>query len=143
MQYITSGDVKQGGASVVWTKGKQLPRSRVYAVAVGDTWRPETLSFERYTYCWEMGLAHEWGHCLIARFKPRLVNDTLNHRVGLYALRFEMLAWRLAKSFLHRQHWSEQHALECLETHWQKTFGYGTKLPAKLEIVPYQRRGEN
>lgn len=138
MEYVTIGDVVTGGASVTWCKGKRLPGSRIYAVAPEDTWRPETLSFDRYGHYWEASLAHEWGHCLVQRFKRRLLEDVLHHRVGLYGFRFEVLAWRLAKSFLDPRLWDEEHALLCLETHWQKTFGIGKKLPAKLRIIPYQ-----
>lgn len=142
MDYIRTGDIVNGGASVTWTKGSQLPGSRIYAVAPGDTWQPETLCFDRLDPYWEMSLAHEWGHCLMQHFKPRLAEDVLNHRVGLYGFRFEVLAWRLAKSFLDPRLWDEEHALECLDTHWQKTFGFGKKLPAGLKIVPYQHRGQ-
>lgn len=142
MDYVTTGDTIHGGASITWTKGEELSKffgeSRIYAVADGDAWRQDILCFDRLSPYWQMSLAHEWGHCLVQRFKPRLVNDVLNHRVGVYGFRFEVLAWRLAKSFLDPRLWEEEHALHCLETHWQKTFGYGKRLPAKVKIIAYQ-----
>jgi len=121
------------GDSSISSQGTEWTVRNIYI----DTERPD----------WPLSLAHEWGHCLLALIKPLVVQRALDASRSQLALhspalqldiqRAEVMAWRLAKTYLRPTLWNETKALEGLSSYWAI---FGLIFPfEKFKIIPYQK----
>lgn len=112
----------------------------------GLEWQARAIYIDTELPYWPLSLAHEWGHVLLAFLKPHIVQRALDATISSLAQfspalqadvqRAEVMAWRLAKSYLKPTLWNEHKALEALSSYWT-IFGY--KFPKEFKIVPYQK----
>lgn len=134
------------GALVSWQKDSGSFFGGACMGVQGLEWQPRALYIDTELPHWPLSLAHEWGHVLLAFVKPSIVQRALDatpspllqFSPSLQAdiRRAEVMAWRLAKTFLRPTLWNETEALKCLSSYWA-TFGHFFPFD-KFKIIPYQ-----
>ena len=92
---------------------------------------------------WQMGLAHEIGHLLHAKYitKPRYMSKSqmIVLRIRLrkrdrMQFRKELVAWRIAKSIIKPELWDEEEAKRWLSTYNYKSLRIDMN---RIKIIPY------
>ena len=101
-----------------------------------DGLSPSYLHVNRDSPHWQMELCHELGHIYLSKsFSMRRYNEW-NH----YAMRIEMMAHRLAKSFCKPKYWSDKVAIEML-TDYANSLGIAVNVDKlkKNGIIPLNK----
>jgi len=76
---------------------------------------------------WKLALAHELGHMLLLK---KMEQVRYNHD-NQYKFKQEIMAWRIAKSFIKPKHWKEKVVISIL-----RTFSWSNKVDMKkLKII--------
>lgn len=75
----------------------------------------------------KIDLAHEIGHILTAKYHNLDSN-------GTEYFRCEVMAWRVAKSFIKKEYWNESYAIECLKTHFDGKINW-----SKFRIIGWNK----
>lgn len=115
---------------------KATPNKPLYKNAQIEIWtRSPLLDSETFSIT-----AHEIGHALTWRYLHFPCGYT---PPGIVLIREEVLAWRVAKSFIKSKAWNEAFACQCLKEHIVKELGFfGIKLDrlvSRLKIVPLNK----
>lgn len=71
---------------------------------------PISIEIDNLKYCWEMSFCHELAHAILSAQRPKI-------NLGICRFRWELLAWRLAKTFCKPKYWNEQEAIRKLLTY--------------------------
>jgi len=79
---------------------------------------------------WQMRWCHELGHCYF-------IDKTLARKVTVsQIIRWEVMAWRLAKSFCKPKFWNDKEVIQSLKTY--KPYNYMINWK-KFRIIPLNR----
>lgn len=93
---------------VLWQKTDKIDSFFLSA----DNWMPTSIYINKKNPQWRMSLAHEIGHILSAKyFKIKFNSDNPIER-----LRDEIVAWRIAKSFIKTKYWHDHFAKNSIMT---------------------------
>lgn len=151
MDYSVNGEYyrsqyPEAGALVHWWKDKSSFFGDACLGVQGLQWQPRTIYVDTDKPDWPLSLAHEWGHVLLAYVKPQIVQRALDATLSpllqfspaLQAdvRRAEVMAWRLAKTYLKPTLWNEHDALKALSSYWA-TFGHFFPFD-KFKFILYQ-----